>query len=196
MEKLQISTYYIDPEEADIHLLTVDERVQLRSLRLGNERSNEWIRGRLAIHRSIRKQFGCMAREPSVLCNADGSPIVKGAEVAVSLSHDGDYFAVVACEEASARVGIDLCLRQHEARTTRILSRCGIYTSSMPATLQWSVVEAALKLRRSSVTSLLGTTIELNWTLGSVMVSGIGQPAHVHFRTETEYSLAWTGEQA
>jgi hypothetical protein len=167
-----------DQLPADRARLTEVERAELDRLLLG-ARTDEWIRGRLAMHHVLGGA--------SVTTCDDGAPDYRPAPDAryrsVSLSHDGAWIAVAASERE--RVAIDLCALDHADRLGPILARLGV-TASEPC-VAWASIECALKLRRRAIWSLLDGTIGVR----DGRVTGIGEDVHVESSTTAHYALAW-----
>ena len=93
--------------------LTDAERDQLDGSPFCAARAAEWTAGRIAAHRLL-------GPGASVLGDASGAPHVVGADLGISISHDGGWVAVAI---GDGRVAIDLCARDHEPRLVRILGR-------------------------------------------------------------------------
>jgi hypothetical protein len=165
---------------ADRGQLTEHERDDLRRLALTGRRAEEWIAGRIAMHRVL-------GATTSVTTCDDGAPDyrpVPGARYqSVSLSHDGAWIAVAAAE--GPEVAIDLCTLDHAERLGPILARLGVVASE--PCVAWAAVECALKLRRRAIWSLLDGTI----AVADGRVTGIGGEVHVDTRTTADYALAW-----
>ena len=160
------------------------ERSDLATIR-GERRRDEWIRGRLAIRQVIGDP------EASIVVEADGSPrSVGGAPRSVSLSHDGEWFAVAVAKEG-ARLGVDLCVRDHAVRVTRILAWLGVATACDPV-VAWASLEVVLKLRRLSVEALRDCTLAVDEVaLDRIAVRGLGDPVTVAVRHAPAYVVAW-----
>jgi len=204
----------------DPALLTEPERAVLATLH-NPRRRDEWIRGRVALHRLL-------GPDVSVLADATGAPRIWGrcplsqptplsgtkdlalvpVEVAladsfVSLAHDGEWFAVAVADRA---VGIDLCLRVHGARVAKILAWLGVCGSPIDPVAAWAALEAVLKLRRLGIEELRGRTLELRANdqpigrqpaqahMESIVAVGIGEPVTVQLRGDVEYVIGWAEE--
>jgi hypothetical protein len=114
----------------------------------------------------------------------------------VSLSHDGDYFAVAIAHAAAMRVGVDICLREHEARLRRILPRLCLRGAGLDVLAQWAAAECFLKVRRLGVTALLDTALTLERTRDGALVSASGRALPVTLLERAEFVAAWGGELA
>ena len=160
--------------------LTEDERDDLNGLRLTGRRAEEWIAGRIAMHRVL-------GATTSVTTCADGAPDYRpppGARYrSVSLSHDGAWIAVAAAE--GPEDAIDLCTLDQATRLRPILARLGVVARE--PCVAWAAIECALKLRRRAIWSLLDGTI----AVVDGCVTGIGDEVRVETRTTGEYALAW-----
>lgn len=170
--------------------LTGAERDQLDGSRFGEARAREWIAGRIAAHRVIGARASGGPADVSVLGGAGGAPRVVGAEVAISISHDGGWVAVALGE---GRVAIDLCAREHDARLVRILDRLGV-ASDAPPGLAWAALECALKLRGRGVWSLLEADLAIEREEHGACVLGVGAPARVEWALSGDYAMAWAEE--
>jgi hypothetical protein len=179
-------------------LLSEAERAQLATLRFGPRRRNEWIRGRLAMRRAIVSRFGEKAARLSLLSEPDGAPRLEGAaDCAVSLSHDGDYFAAAIASRAGMRVAVDLCLRQHEARLQSIFARLAVHAANVDVLAGWAALECFLKLRRLGVAALLDTTaLTLAMSEEGVEVSALGSTVSFSLFRHPSFVVAWGGEAA
>jgi phosphopantetheinyl transferase len=166
-------------ELAEGHL-TDEERDDLRRLALTGRRADEWIAGRIAIHRVL-------GAATSVTTCDDGAPDYRPAPGAryqsISLSHDGGWVAVAAAE--GSEVAVDLCTIAHAARLGPILARLGVVTNE--PCLAWAAIECALKLRRRAIWSLLDGKL----AVADGRVSGIGEDVRVDARMTSDYALAW-----
>jgi hypothetical protein len=165
---------------ADRGQLTDHERDDLHRLALTGRRAEEWIAGRIAMHRVL-------GATTSVTTCDDGAPDYRPAPGAryrsVSLSHDGAWIAVAAAE--GPEVAVDLCTLDHAVRLGPILSRLGVVANE--PCVAWAAIECVLKLRRRAIWSLLDGTIAVSD--GHVM--GIGDEVRVDSRTTDDYALAW-----
>src|ERR1051325_3642106 len=178
-------------------LLTEAERAQLAALGFGQRRRNEWVRGRLAMRRALVSRFGEAATCMSLLTEPDGAPRLEGkSDCAVSLSHDGDYFAAAIADKAGMRVAVDICLREHEARLQRIFTRLTVRGASVDVVAGWAALECFLKLRRLGVTALLDTALTLGMRSDGVEVSALGSTASFSLFRHPRFVLAWGGEAA
>lgn len=172
----------------DPALLSELERGALTAIR-GERRRDEWIRGRLAIHRLLGPEI-------SVLVDADGAPRpLGGSPCSVSLSHDGGWFAV-AVADGRSRIGIDLCRRSHGDRVARILRWLGVRGEPIDPIVAWTALEAVLKLRRLSIEALRDRALDVEARNAHVVVRGIGDDAVVRWRTGAEHVVSWTREAA
>ena len=194
MSNAHVSTYCIPPQAADKQALSMGERAYLSSQSFGAIRANEWIRGRMAMRQSLNEQMRLDVPNIDILGNPDGSPIVHGTNVALSLSHDDSYFAVVVTDEDRVNVGVDLCLRSHEERVNSILGHYGILSPAISPTLQWCAIEAVLKLRRLPATFMMNRSISVVKESEMFMVCGIGMPVPVALKQTPQFSLAWVEE--
>ena len=175
----------IDPDPG---LLTPAERDALASVR-GERRRSEWICGRLALRRALGDP------DTSILVAPDGAPApVGGAPCSVSLSHDGDWIAV-AVGDATARIGIDLCLREHAGRVTRILRWLDVRGAD-DTLAAWVALEAVLKLRRLPIEALRDRALELRASPDAILVSGLGDPVTAQVRDAPDYVVGWAMEAA
>jgi hypothetical protein len=165
---------------ADRGHLTDDERDDLQRLALTGLRAEEWIAGRIAMHRVL-------GATTSVTTCDDGAPDYRPPPEAryrsVSLSHDGAWVAVAAAE--GPRVAIDLCTLDHAARLGPILSRLGVVASE--PCVAWAAIECTLKLRRRAIWTLLDGAIAVR----DGRVTGIGDEVRVDSLTTADYALAW-----
>lgn len=169
--------------DADPAKLSDLERAHLATIR-GERRRDEWVRGRLA----IRHVLGDPAT--SVVIDADGSPrAVGGTPRSVSLSHDGEWFAVAVADDG-ARVGVDLCVREHAGRVERILAWLGVETMCDPVAA-WAALEAVLKVRRLSVEALRDRSLVVERRDGGIRVRGLGEDVIVAVRDDAAYVVAW-----
>jgi hypothetical protein len=187
-------------------------------------RRDEWIRGRLALRQALVAALGPEGSGVSVLVDPDGAPRPEGGPpCAVSLSHDGDWIAVGVIAGAAWRVGVDLCLRSHAARVSRVLGRLSVAAGGIderseatgggnPAGFagrardgvprgidpcaQWAALEATLKLRRLSVMALREHAIEIREAGTELEVRGLGAAATVELHHAPEHVVAWTAERA
>jgi hypothetical protein len=163
----------------------------------GQRRRNEWIRGRLAVRRALASRFGEAATRLSLLTDEDGAPRLEGRpDCAVSLSHDGDYFAAAIADRAGVRVGVDLCLRQHEARLQVIFARLAVQAANVDVVAGWAALECFLKLRRLGVTALLDNALALAMTADGVEVSALGSTVSLSLLRRPQFVVAWGGEAA
>ena len=167
--------------------LTDAERDQLDGSRFGEARAREWIAGRIAAHRVLD---GAACGPVSTLGDAGGAPYLVGAELGVSISHDGAWVAVAI---GDGRVAIDLCAREHEPRLVRILDRLGVATDAHPG-LVWAALECALKLRGRGVWSLLDADLAIEPEAHAARVLGVGAPARVTWALTGDYAMAWAEE--
>ncbi len=119
--------------------------------------------------------------------DADGAPRIPDHHI--SLSHDGDYVAVVVGEEP---VGIDVCLRAHAERARNILRWLGITVPIDPCA-QFAALEAALKLRRLGIERLLDRDVTLHADGDTVVVRGLGDDIRVDVRIEHDHVVAVCG---
>ncbi len=188
---------------ASVDALTPAERAALDPA-FGSARRAEWIRGRVAARRSLRRGLGAAADQAAVLADPDGAPRAVGPgsvplPLALSLSHDGDWVAV-AWRRGPAPVAVDLCAREHERRLPRILARVGARvgtrigpgTAELDPCLAWAAVECALKLRRASVASLLeGQASVRRLAPGLLEVEGLGPPVRCRGTSTDAWALAW-----
>jgi hypothetical protein len=164
---------------ADRDRLTEHERADLERLALTGRRAEEWIAGRIAMHRVLGAT--------SVTTRDDGGPDYRPAHDAryrsVSLSHDGAWIAVAAAEGPQA--AIDLCTLDHAARLGPILARLGVVARE--PCVAWAAIECVLKLRRRAIWSLLDGT----FAFSDGRITGIGDEVRVETRTTADYALAW-----
>ena len=156
-------------------------------------RRAEWVRGRVALHRT----FDCLAPAGasgiSFVSAPDGAPVVVDASGWwASLSHEGDHVAAVV---ADFPVGIDLCVRRAADKAAAVLSR--LRHVSLPSHHEpspaswWAALEAAIKLRRSSITTLLFTPVALDeGPAGRIQILGLGGPITVSTIQTPDYALA------
>jgi len=175
---------------ADPGLLRSGERAQLRAMRLSPQRQEEWIRGRMAIHRALAARLGRRART-QVVTRPDGAPHLIGMPYSVALSHDGSWFAVALAPGRTARVGVDLCHRSHAARLPSIVARLTRPDARLSAMEQWAALECVLKMRRRGITSLLGGRVALRRDGRRVRVGGIGPSTSIHLVERSECVVAW-----
>ena len=196
MEAVHLSIYDLSGAGAAREdVLSEAERAQAASLCLGRRRSDEWIRGRMSVRRALVSRFGEDASSTSLLVEADGAPRLSGGvDCAVSLSHDGDYFAVAIADQALMRVGVDICLRQHEVRLRRILSRLKVRASGIDVVTQWAAAECFLKVRRLGVAALLDTALTLEQRDETIDVYTDGAKLSLSVSCFPEFVVAWGGE--
>jgi hypothetical protein len=196
MEAVHLSIYDLNGAEAAREdVLSEAERAEAASLCLGQRRRDEWIRGRTCVRRALVSRFGEDASSTSLLADADGAPRLSGSvDCAVSLSHDGDYFAVAIAERALMRVGVDICLRQHEARLRRILQRLKVCAPGIDVVAQWAAAECFLKLRRLGVAALLDTALTLEQRGETMDVYTEGAKLSLSVSCFPEFVVAWGGE--
>jgi hypothetical protein len=176
--------------------LSAGERRELERVQVRGPRRDEWIAGRLAARRALERRLGGRARDVSVVVDPDGAPRVVGgaAPLAISLSHDAGRVAV-ALAPGAGRVAVDLCARTHARRLPAILSRLSVAGGAPDACATWAALECALKLRRLSVTALLGARLELSRAgADRLRVSGLGADAVCRIATRADYALAWAEE--
>jgi phosphopantetheinyl transferase len=197
MQAVALSLYTLPPTIAREELLSAAERAEVARLNFGQRRRNEWIRGRVAARRALLSRFGEAARPLSLLVEPDGAPRIEGASTcALSLSHDGDYFAVAIATQAQWRVGVDICLRAHETRLQRILKRLAVRCHGLDAVAQWAAIECFLKLRRQGVTAVLEMPLVLEPCAGGAEVSALGATMRVSLWRQPGFVVAWGGEFA
>jgi hypothetical protein len=175
--------------DADPARLTAAERDALAPI-CGDRRRDEWIRGRLAIRAVLGDP------DTSVLVRADGAPLPTGGQpCSVSLSHDGEWIAV-AVGAAEVRIGIDLCVRSHEARVARIVRWLDVRCDGVDPLTTWTALEAALKLRGLGVEALRDRALEVEPDASGVLVCGLGNAMHVRSRSCRDYVLGCAMEAA
>ncbi|HEV7858074.1 MAG TPA: hypothetical protein VGO91_05550 [Pyrinomonadaceae bacterium] len=197
MAPVYLSIHALPALAAREELLSEAERAQVTALGLAGRRRNEWIRGRLAMRRALISRFGEAATGLSLLTEEDGAPRLEGkADCAVSLSHDGDYFAVAIADGAVMRVAVDICLQQHEARLQRIFSRLAVRGVKMDVVAGWTALECFLKLRRLGVAALLDTALTLALSADGVRVSALGSTVSFSLLRHPCFVVAWGGEMA
>jgi hypothetical protein len=197
MEAVHLHIHALPALAAREELLSEAERAQLAALSLGQRRRNEWIRGRLAMRRALISRFGETATRLSLLTEPDGAPRLEGkADCAVSLSHDGDYFAAAIADRAGMRVGVDLCLQQHEARLQRIFARLAVRAANVDVIAGWAALECFLKLRRLGVAALLDTALTLMTSADGVEVSAFGSTISFSLLRHPQFVVAWGAETA
>ncbi|HEV2914408.1 MAG TPA: hypothetical protein VGX92_14115 [Pyrinomonadaceae bacterium] len=198
MAAVHLEIHHLPPAAAREELLSAAERAQLSSMGLGPRRRSEWISGRLAARRALCSRFGeAAATSLSLLVEPDGAPRLEGKEdYAVSLSHDGDYFAVAIAERAGMRVGVDVCLRKHEARLRRILPRLRLRGAGLDVFAQWAALECFLKVRRLGVAALLDTALTVEADARGAKVSADGCALLLTFLSHPDFVAAWGGELA
>lgn len=124
----------------------------------------------------MRDVFGVVAH------HADGAPYLVGRDEHISISHDGAWTAVALC---AAPVGIDLCLRAHAERATRILRWLGIDGG----VAEFAALEAALKLRRLGIERVLDRDI----AIAGDLVYGLGEPIPVTLHEHPDFVVAVCG---
>jgi hypothetical protein len=197
MESVQLSIHALPALAAREELLSEVERAQVAALGLKGRRRNEWIRGRLAMRRALVSKFGEAATRLSLLTEEDGAPRLEGkADCAVSLSHDGDYFATAIADGPIMRVAVDICLRQHEVRLQRIFSRLAVHGVKTDVVAGWAALECFLKLRRLGVAALLDTALTLALSADGVSVSAFGSTVSFSLLRHPQFVVAWGGELA
>jgi 4'-phosphopantetheinyl transferase N-terminal domain len=197
MEAVHLSIHTLPALAAREELLSEAERAQVATLGLRGRRRNEWIRGRLAARRALISRFGETATHLSLLTEEDGAPRLEGkTDSAVSLSHDGDYFAVAIADRGVRRVAVDICLQQHEARLQRIFSRLDVRGLKLDVVAGWAALECFLKLRRLGVAALLDTALTLALSTDGVRVSALGSTASFSLFRQPQFVVAWGGEPA
>ena len=197
MRPVHLSVRALPARAAREELLSEAERAQVAALSLGGRRRDEWVRGRLAARRALTSRYGEAAARLSLLTDDDGAPRLEGgADCAVSLSHDGDYFAVAIADGAAARVAVDICLRLHEERLRRIFSRLTVRGASADVVAGWAALECFLKLRRLGVATLLDNALTLAWGDERVGVSALGSTASFSLLRRPRFVVAWGGESA
>jgi hypothetical protein len=197
MEAVHLHIAALPSLAAREELLSEAERAQLRAMCFGARRRNEWVRGRLAMRRALLSRFGEEATCMSLLTEPDGAPRLEGrADCAVSLSHDGDYFAAAIANRRGMRVAVDICLREHEARLRAIFSRLTVRGASVDVVAGWTALECFLKLRRMGVAALLDTALTLTMWGDGIEVSALGSTASFSLLRHPRFVLAWGGEEA
>jgi len=197
MEAVHIHIATLPALAAREELLTEAERAQVATLGFGQRRRNEWVRGRLAMRRALVSRFGEAATGLSLLSEPDGAPRLEGKEdCAVSLSHDGDYFAAAIAEKCGLRVAVDICLREHEPRLQAIFSRLSVRRTSVDVVTGWAALECFLKLRRLGVAALLDTALTLAISSDGVEVSALGSTVSFSLLRQPRFVVAWGGEAA
>jgi hypothetical protein len=176
----------------DDRSLTIDERRAITVPERCTARRVEWVRGRAALHRTFR----AIARDStgvSFVSSFDGAPLVIGRPGwSASLSHDGDHFAAAV---GQIPVGIDVCARSMADRAAAVTARLRRRFLRAPREVDpiclWAVLEAALKVRRDSITSLLWKSIAVrNDGPTHVVVDGLGQSIRVRLFEAGRYALA------
>jgi hypothetical protein len=197
MDSVHLSLHALPAACAREELLSERERAQVAALDLRGRRRNEWIRGRLAARRTLVAKFGAAAARLSLLSEADGAPRLEGRpNCAVSLSHDGDYFAIALADGVATRVAVDICLQQHEERLRRIFARLAVHGVNLDVVAGWAALECFLKLRRLAVTALLNTALTLTLSADQVLVSALGSTFSFSLLRHSQYVVAWGGETA
>ncbi len=175
---------------ADDRLLTAVETRALARAGCRRARRDEWIRGRLLARAALAR----VHIHASVDAAADGAPIVRGAPAQVSISHDGPLVAAAAAAGTGARIGVDVCMRSHEARVVRAFRRMSLDRGGVAPIDAWAALECVLKLRRESVGTLLAGAFRLIPDAGGVRVSGLGDAVRVSVRRTPRWVLAWALE--
>lgn len=197
MERVHLSVRRLPARAAREGLLSEAERAQVAALGWGGRRRNEWVRGRLAARLALVSRFGGAAARLSLLTDGDGAPRLEGgADCAVSLSHDGDLFAVAIADGAAARVAVDICLQRHEDRLRRIFSRLAVRGAKADVVAGWAALECFLKLRRLGVAALLDNALTLATSADRVRVSALGSTASFSLLRNPRFVVAWGGELA
>jgi hypothetical protein len=197
MEAVHLHIAALPALAAREELLTEAERAQVAVSGFGQRRRSEWVRGRLAMRRALRSRFGDEATRLSLLSEPDGAPRLEGkADCAVSLSHDGDYFAAAIADRAGMRVAVDLCLRAHEARLRGIFARLAVHAVNVDVVTGWAALECFLKLRRLGVAALLDTAASVTASAGRVKVSALGGTVSFSLLRHPLFVVAWGGEAA
>lgn len=197
MEALYLHIATLPVLAAREELLTKAESAQLRALGFGQRRRSEWVRGRLAMRRALVSRFGEAATGMSLLSEPDGAPRLEGkADCAVSISHDGDYFAAAIADKSGMRVAVDICLLEHEARLQTIFSRLTVRGACVDVVAAWAALECFLKLKRLGVAALLDTALTLAMSSDGVEVSAPGSIAFFSLFRHPRFVLACGGEAA
>lgn len=191
MPGLRVRIEDLSSVPGDVRMLRPAERRQLRTMRFSELRREEWIRGRLAMRRTLVAALGPRARTASVLAWPDGAPHVVGIDCAVALSHDGPWFAVALAPGRNARIGIDLCRRAHRDRLPGLLARLHRTEVALDPVVHWAALECVIKLRGRGIASLLGTTVEVRPHGRRVRVEGIGSSASVRVIERPDFVVAW-----
>lgn len=149
------------------------------------------------MRRALVSRFGEAATGLSLLTEPDGAPRLEGkADCAVSLSHDGDYFAAAIADKRGMRVAVDICLREHEARLQTIFSRLAVRAASVDVVAGWAALECFLKLRRLGVAALLDTALTLGMCADGIEVSALGSTVSLSLLSRPRFVVAWGGEAA
>jgi hypothetical protein len=177
--------------------LTEAERVQLTTLQFCQRRRNEWIRGRQVMRNALISTFGDSAARLSILTDDDGAPRVEGmTDLAISLSHDGDYFAAAIAGRPGLRVGVDLCLRLHERRLRKIFPRLAVHAPNVDVVVAWASLECFLKLRRLGVVDLLDTAFTIAISDNRLTISALGSTVYLSLSRHPQFAVAWGAEAA
>ncbi len=177
--------------------LTEAERAQLATLPFGHQRRSEWIRGRLVMRRALISTFGDSAERLSILTDHDGAPRIEGmTDLGISLSHDGDYFAAAIAGRSGLRVGVDLCLRRHEAGLRKIFPRLAVHAPKVDVVAAWASLECFLKLRRLGVVDLLDTAFTIAITMDGLTISALGSTVYLSLSRHPQFVVVWGAEAA
>jgi hypothetical protein len=150
--------------------------------------------GRLAARAALAAW--CGRDDIEIVNDPDGAPRLVGQDGFISISHDAPWVAIAL---GDARCGIDVCALAHEARVRRILGSLGIATRDEHPCLVFAAIEAALKLRREGVWSLMDRGVAVMPHAGGarvVGIGGIGAPVDVRWELRDGYAIAWTEEPA
>ena len=196
MDGIDLSIQCLPPRAAREEWLSEAERAHVAALGFGERRRNEWVRGRVAARGKLTAKFGDeVAAGLSLLSDEDGAPRLEGkSDCAISLSHDGDYFAVAISDAALTRVAVDICLPQHQARLHRVFSRLGMSIRKRDLLAAWAGLECFLKLRRMGIATLLDTPVMLTLSDDGIQVSAFGSTVSFALLRHELFVVAWGGE--
>jgi hypothetical protein len=127
----------------------------------------------------------------------DGAPRIEGmTDLGISLSHDGDYFAAAIAGRSGLRVGVDLCLRRHEAGLRKIFPRLAVHAPKVDVVAAWASLECFLKLRRLGVVDLLDTAFTIAITMDGLTISALGSTVYLSLSRHPQFVVVWGAEAA
>ena len=125
----------------------------------------------------------------TVTHDPDGAPRLLDRDGHISISHDGAWTVAAYSDEP---IGIDLCLRSHAARATRILDWLAIDCEADPVE-QFAALEAALKLRRLGIERVLDRDLAITVDGDALVVHGLGDEIRATLHHYPDFVMAVCG---